>query len=93
MDARFERFANAFFLEELQANPINFHYSVDDPQTWQVDESQLKKMSMILQLFGVHQLCALLYDFVRGGVGHKKAGRRFFLLKSDQSVEVSGNLV
>ena len=41
-DARFERFANAFFLEELQANPITFHYSVDNPQTWQVDESQLK---------------------------------------------------
>ena len=56
-------------------------------------KSEFEKMGMILQLFGVHQLCALLYDFVRGGVGHKKAGRRLFLLKSDQSVEVSGNLV
>lgn len=41
-DARFERFAETFFLEELQNNPINFHYSVDDPQAWRIDEAQLR---------------------------------------------------
>lgn len=41
-DARFERFTENFFLEELQANPINFHYSVDDPQAWRIDEAQLR---------------------------------------------------
>ncbi len=41
-DARFERFAENFFLEELQANPIHFHYSIDDPEAWQIDEECLK---------------------------------------------------
>ncbi len=41
-DARFERFAENFFLEELQANPIHFHYSIDDPEAWQIDEARLK---------------------------------------------------
>ena len=41
-DARFERFAENFFLEELQANPIHFHYSIDDPEAWQIDETRLK---------------------------------------------------
>ncbi len=41
-DARFERFAENFFLEELQANPIHFHYSIDDPEAWQIDEERLK---------------------------------------------------
>lgn len=41
-DARFERFAEGFFLEELQANPIHFHYSIDDPDAWHVDEASLK---------------------------------------------------
>ena len=41
-DARFEQFTESFFLEELQENPIHFHYSIDDPETWHIDESQLK---------------------------------------------------
>lgn len=41
-DARFERFAENFFLEELKTNPIQFHYSIDDPDAWHIDESQLK---------------------------------------------------
>lgn len=41
-DARFERFAESFFLEELQANPIHFHYSVDNPEAWHIDESGLQ---------------------------------------------------
>ncbi len=41
-DARFERFAENFFLEELQTNPIHFHFSIDDPASWHIDESQLK---------------------------------------------------
>lgn len=41
-DARFEAFAEEFFLEELQSNPIHFHYSVDDPSVYHIDESQLK---------------------------------------------------
>ena len=41
VDARFEAFAEDFFLEELQANPIHFHYSVDDPSVYHIDETQL----------------------------------------------------
>lgn len=41
-DARFERFTERFFLDELQTNPIHFHYSIDDPEAWHIDESQLK---------------------------------------------------
>ncbi len=41
-DARFEQFICDFFLGELQANPIHFHYSIDDPADWQIDEAQLK---------------------------------------------------
>ena len=41
-DARFEQFTERFFLEELQANPIHFHYSMDDPEAWHIDESKLK---------------------------------------------------
>lgn len=40
-DVRFERFTERFFLEELQANPIHFHYSIEDPDSWHIDESQL----------------------------------------------------
>lgn len=40
-DARFETFAESFFLEELQANPIHFHYSIDDPTAYNIDETQL----------------------------------------------------
>lgn len=41
-DASFERFTENFFLEEIQANPIHFHYSIDEPDAYQIDESQLK---------------------------------------------------
>ena len=41
-DARFEQFTENFFLEELQANPIHFHYSIDNPAAWHIEESQLK---------------------------------------------------
>ena len=41
-DAEFESFTEEFFLNELQTNPIHFHYSVDDPDTYRIDESLLK---------------------------------------------------
>ena len=41
-DAEFEAFAEDFFLQEIQANPIHFHYSVDDPSIYHIDESALK---------------------------------------------------
>lgn len=41
-DARFEQFAENLFLDELQVNPIHFHYSIDNPETWHIDESQLR---------------------------------------------------
>lgn len=40
-DAQFESFMEDFFLQELQSNPIHFHYSVDDPSAYDIDESQL----------------------------------------------------
>lgn len=40
-DAKFESFAEDFFLQQLQSNPIHFHYSVDDPSAYHIDESQL----------------------------------------------------
>lgn len=40
-DAKFEAFAEEFFLQEMQANPIHFHYSVDDPSVYNIDESSL----------------------------------------------------
>lgn len=41
-DAGFEAFAEDFFLDELQANPIHFHYSVDNPTTYGIDEAMLR---------------------------------------------------
>lgn len=41
-DAEFESFTEEFFLNELQTNPIHFHYSVDDPTTYRIDESALR---------------------------------------------------
>lgn len=41
-DAEFESFTEAFFLNELQTNPIHFHYSVDDPDAYHIDESLLR---------------------------------------------------
>lgn len=41
-DAGFEAFAKDFFLGELQTNPIHFHYSVDNPSLYHIDESHLK---------------------------------------------------
>lgn len=41
-DAEFEAFAEEFFLQEIQANPIHFHYSVDDPSIYHINEADLK---------------------------------------------------
>ena len=40
-DAKFKSFAEDFFLWELQSNPIQFHYTVDNPSAYGIDESQL----------------------------------------------------
>lgn len=40
-DARFEAFTEKFFLSELQSNPIHFHYSVQNPDSYGIDESAL----------------------------------------------------
>lgn len=41
-DAAFEAFAEDFFLQEMQGNPIHFHYSVDDPSRYHIDEAAIK---------------------------------------------------
>lgn len=40
-DARFEKFAEKFFLTELCTNPINLHYTLTNPTEWGIDESSL----------------------------------------------------
>lgn len=40
-DARFESFGEEFFLNEVQANPIHFHYTIDDAAAYGIDESGL----------------------------------------------------
>ena len=40
-DTKFESFAEDFFLQELRSNPIQFHYTIDDPSAYGIDESQL----------------------------------------------------
>lgn len=40
-DARFEAFGEQFFLSEVQANPIHFHYTIDDAASYGIDESSL----------------------------------------------------
>ncbi len=40
-DNKFSAFAQAFFLDEVQANPIHFHYTIDNPAAYGVDESSL----------------------------------------------------
>lgn len=40
-DARFEKFAEKFFLTELCSNPVNFHYTLSEPDTYGIDESTL----------------------------------------------------
>lgn len=40
-DTRFVTFAQNFFLEEVQANPIHLHYTIDDPAAYGIDESAL----------------------------------------------------
>lgn len=40
-DARFEKFAEKFFLTELCSNPINFHYTLTNPEAYGIDESTL----------------------------------------------------
>ena len=40
-DAKFTAFAEGFFLDEIQANPIHFHYTIDNPSAYGIDESSL----------------------------------------------------
>lgn len=40
-DARFESFTENFFLQELQSNPILYHYNVDNSSAYGIDETQL----------------------------------------------------
>lgn len=40
-DARFESFTENFFLQELQSNPILYHYNVDNSSSYGIDEAQL----------------------------------------------------
>lgn len=40
-DAKFRTFAESFFLDEVQANPIHFHYTIDNPSAYGIDESAL----------------------------------------------------
>lgn len=40
-NTKFESFAEDFFLQELQSNPIQFHYTIDNPSAYGIDESQL----------------------------------------------------
>lgn len=40
-DARFEKFAEKFFLTELCSNPVNFHYTLSNPAAYGIDESTL----------------------------------------------------
>lgn len=40
-DAKFGAFAETFFLDEVQANPIHFHYTIDDPSAYDIDEASL----------------------------------------------------
>lgn len=40
-DVRFEALAETFFLNELQANPIHFHYSIQNPEAYGICEADL----------------------------------------------------
>lgn len=40
-DARFEKFANRFFISELSSNPITLHYSLVDASKYGIDEAAL----------------------------------------------------
>lgn len=40
-DTKFETFGEQFFLNEVQANPIHFHYTIDDAAAYGIDESSL----------------------------------------------------
>lgn len=40
-DAEFRTFIENFFLDEVQSNPIHFHYTIDSPSSYGVDESSL----------------------------------------------------
>lgn len=40
-DAKFTAFAEEFFLDEVQANPIHFHYTIDNPSSYGIDERSL----------------------------------------------------
>lgn len=40
-DAKFEAFGKQFFLNEVQANPIHFHYTIDNAAAYGIDESSL----------------------------------------------------
>jgi uncharacterized protein (DUF885 family) len=40
-DARFEQFAEDFFLQELSSDPIQFHYSIENPAAYGIEEAAL----------------------------------------------------
>lgn len=40
-DAQFRAFAQNFFVEEVQVNPIHLHYTIDDPAAYGIDEASL----------------------------------------------------
>ncbi len=40
-DTEFEAFAERFFLQETQANPIHFHYTIDNADAYHIDEARL----------------------------------------------------
>lgn len=40
-DARFEKFAEKFFLTELCSTPVTFHYTLSEPAAYEIDESTL----------------------------------------------------
>lgn len=40
-DTKFLTFAKNFFVEEVQANPIHLHYTIDNPSAYGIDESSL----------------------------------------------------
>ena len=40
-DKEFEAFAEHFLLQEVRANPIQFHYTIDDAAAWHTDEASL----------------------------------------------------
>lgn len=59
-DARFEAFTEEFFLNELKANPIHFHYSIQDPAIYGIDESELT-----LPVYQSGEACQSAYELAQ----------------------------